>query len=41
MEHSKTYYVVRGIARFITYSIITGFVVGGFWLAYMVLWSMS
>jgi hypothetical protein len=39
MNHSKTYYVVRGIARFVTQLVIAGLVLGGMYLFIMLYWA--
>lgn len=41
MEHSKTYYIVRGICRFLVQAVIAFLVLGFCWVFYMVMWAMS
>ena len=38
---SRTYYVVRGIARAITQLVIAGLILLTFWAFYMAVWSLQ
>ena len=39
MNHSKTYYVVRGIFRFLTQLVIAGLVLGGMYAFILLYWA--
>jgi len=39
MEHSKAYYVVRGICRALTQLVIASLVLGGFYLFILLYWA--
>lgn len=39
MEHSKTYYVVRGICRFLTQLVIACLVLGGMYAFILLYWA--